>query len=523
MMDVMVRFAAADDVPAVKAIADRHRHELGFVPAAALVEAAREPRLLVAVLDEKVVGFVHFRCCRDGHATIYEIAVLPEHRQRGVGRALVETVAQEAALRGCVALQLKCPIDLSANEFYRRVGFTEAGIEEGKRRPLRLWQKRLDPAFHCLPADQSQVANRQSPPFHQSPVANRQWLFYASAADFAWRMRRMVRLFYDAYGGASPFHPFERQIVTPLFAPKAVLRALRAWREGIPPVDGAIPPVRSVIFDSGGYQVQTGRLSFSELVERLLPYYRENAWADWMVLPDHVPRSSDSDREVAAKVEETLRAGERFLAHLPHLRERFIGVIHARTVEQVRFAVRHFSSLGITYVAFGSFGTSGPKGSINKVSKESEMLLLALQDACAEFGLSFHLFGIGGPAHLERLKAAGIKPTSLDSAGWWKAAANSRVFLPGHSELSVSERSRGTRIRSASEWDALRRAEGHDCPFCRDFRALQQDRWHRMLHNLVVVMECLSALAESQAPVARRQSPHNYQSLVSSHQLAFDF
>jgi hypothetical protein len=333
----------------------------------------------------------------------------------------------------------------------------------------------------------------------------------------------MVRLFYDAYDGAPPFHPFERQIVTPLFAPKAVLRALRAWREGVPPVDGAIPPIRSVIFDSGGYQVQMGRLSFEELVERLLPFYGENAWADFLVLPDHVPRSSDSDREAAVKVEDTLRAGEEFLKRLPHLRERFIGVVHARTVEQVRFAVRHWASLGITYVAFGSFGTSGPKGSINKVSKESEMLLLALQDACAEFGLSFHLFGIGSPAHLQRLRAAGIKPTSLDSAGWWKAAGSSRVFLPNHPELSVSERSKGTAIRSASEWDELRRAAGHECPFCRDFHALQEDRWHRMLHNLVVVMQCLSALGESPSPIASRQSPRSHQSLVSSLQLAFDF
>jgi hypothetical protein len=192
-------------------------------------------------------------------------------------------------------------------------------------------------------------------------------------------------------------------------------------------------------------------------------------------------------------------------------------------VEQVRFAVRHFSSLGITYVAFGSFGTSGPKGSINKVSKESEMLLLSLQDACAEFGLSFHLFGIGGPAHLQRLRTAGIVPTSLDSAGWWKAAGSSRVFLPNRPELSVSERSEGTAIRSASEWDEMRQAAGHDCPFCRDFYALQQDRWHRMLHNLVVVMECLSALKESPSPIASRQSPRSHQSLVSSHQLAFDF
>jgi len=533
MRDMMVRFAAADDVPAVKAIADRHRHELGFVPAAALVEAARERRLLVAVLDGKVVGFVHFRCCRDGHATIYEIAVLPECRRQGVGRALVEAVCKEAALRGCVVLQLKCPIDLPANEFYRRVGFIEAGIEKGRRRPLRLWQKRLDSAFHYLPADQSQVANRcrsqspvanrQPPPFYQSLVANRQWLFYASAADFAWRMRRMVRLFYDAYGGVPPFHPFEQQIATPLFAPKAVLQALRAWREGIPPVDGAIPPVRSVIFDSGGYQVQTGRLSFGELVERLLPYYCENAWADFLVLPDHVPRSSDSDLQVAAKVEDTLRAGERFLKRLPHLRERFIGVVHAQTVEQVRLAVRHWASLGITYVAFGSFGTSGPKGSINKVSKESEMLLLALQDACAEFGLSFHLFGIGSPAHLQRLRTAGIVPTSLDSAGWWKAAANSRVFLPGHPELAVGERGKDRVVRLASEWDKMRQAAGHGCPFCRDFHALQQDRWHRMLHNLVVVIECLSTLAESQAPVANRQSPIARCQSPIGHQLALDF
>jgi queuine/archaeosine tRNA-ribosyltransferase len=236
-----------------------------------------------------------------------------------------------------------------------------------------------------------------------------------------------------------------------------------------------------------------------------------------MVLPDHVPRSSDSDREVAVKVEDTLRAGERFLTHLPHLRERFIGVVHARTVEQVRFAVRHWASLGITYVAFGSFGTSGPKGSINKVSKESETLLLALQDACAEFGLSFHLFGIGSPAHLERLRAAGIVPTSLDSAGWWKAAANSRVFLPGHPELSVGERGKDRAVRLASEWDEMRRAAGHECPFCRDFHALQQDRWHRMLHNLVVVMECLSALAEGDSLLTSRQS------LIASRQLALDF
>ncbi|TEU22473.1 MAG: hypothetical protein E3J21_00235 [Anaerolineales bacterium] len=37
-----------------------------------------------------------------------------------------------------------CPITLPANDFYARTGWSLAGSEPGKRRPLNLWQLALD-------------------------------------------------------------------------------------------------------------------------------------------------------------------------------------------------------------------------------------------------------------------------------------------------------------------------------------------------------------------------------------------
>ncbi|MFA0774495.1 MAG: hypothetical protein KEFWMYNX_002535, partial [Candidatus Fervidibacter sp.] len=49
MAAVVVRPARGSDVAKVKALADEHRHELGFIKLAALEKAVQERRLLVAV------------------------------------------------------------------------------------------------------------------------------------------------------------------------------------------------------------------------------------------------------------------------------------------------------------------------------------------------------------------------------------------------------------------------------------------------------------------------------------------
>ena len=309
-MDVEVRLAKRSELKAVKRLADEHRHELGFVKLAALEKAIQERRLLVAVVPSslvpcppsrvpRIIGFVHFRCCKDGHATIYEIAVAPDWRGKGVGRKLVEAVCTYARLHSCTRLRLKCPIDLPANGFYQRLGFVRIGIEthDGNRRPLAIWE--LDLLEFVSLTLNSQPATR--------------WQFYVGLTADASSIRGLVRRFYEGYGGQPPFHPFERIIVSPLFVPPATLRLLKSWREGSSPIRSPVANCQSLIFDSGGYQVQTGKLTYEELCRELRKTYERETWADFYVLPDHVPTSRDSDAEVERKIKETLTMGELFL------------------------------------------------------------------------------------------------------------------------------------------------------------------------------------------------------------------
>jgi len=55
---------------------------------------------------------------------IHDIAVVPEHRGKGIGRALLAAIEQEARRRGCAKITLEVRSDNSlAMDLYRRCGF----------------------------------------------------------------------------------------------------------------------------------------------------------------------------------------------------------------------------------------------------------------------------------------------------------------------------------------------------------------------------------------------------------------
>lgn len=469
-MAVRVRLAKAKDLKAVKRLADNCRYELGFVRAAALEEAISERRLLVALNSSSIIGFVHFRCCRDGHATIYEIAVSPEWRGRGVGKALVKAVTEEAQSKGCSTLLLKCPIDLPANGFYARLAFVRVGIEQGKHRPLVIWKLQLS----CPPMPS--------------------WRFFVGLTSDASQVRTLVCKFFDGYGWQPPFNPFERVMVSALAKP-STLRLLRAWRcdpFGLK-TESPIPCPKSLMFDSGGYQVQMGKISYDELCKRLREIYERETWADFYVLPDNVPTSQDADFEVEQKVKETLAMGELLMRHLERAwganhEKQFIGVVHGRTVRQIVEAARKWHKLGVDYIAFGSFGTSGPNGSVNMLSERALKLLRTLVDEANSNGQKLHIFGIGNPTYLLRLAEQGIVPTSFDSVGWWKAGGFGKVFFPASQQWHITRKSILSFKLSL---------DGHTCPFCGDLKALRRLRWFRVLHNLVAFAETVRELTEN--------------------------
>lgn len=460
--DVSVRWAEEKNIHAVKRLADDNRSALGFVVWASLEERMRNRGLLVCEHGDKLVGFVSFRHRNDGWTTIYDVCVEKEFRGKGLGRALVEAVEEDALRIGQRGIRLKCPVDLPANGFYARLGFTRIGLDNGKRRPLVVWEKILT----------STIQERK--PFST-------FSFFITLTSHANEIRKIIHL-WDESGDKR--NPFKQIIFTPLFSPRATITLIRELKEKYRSV---------VIFDSGGYQVQMGKVTYEELFDCLLRFYRENNWADWYVLPDHVPCSSDSDAEVEFKVRESIDFARLFLRRMSdEFKKKAVGVVHGRTIEQVRWCVEAYANMGVGYLGFGSFGTSGPNGAVNLISQRSLNLLRFVQSLAYEHGLHLHIFGIGSPSHLIRIVDASITPTSFDSAGWWKAAGFGNIFFPSGRQLHITAMPNYKSTLAGIEQE--KRRSGHECAFCSNPKLLRRDRMKRIMHNLTAMIDTVEQM-----------------------------
>lgn len=121
-------------------IFQQHREELGFVNRA----QCRDGDLITFDLNGQVVGaLLGNHCVRKPQSTVYELAVLPEYRREGIATELVERFAGKSPHDRLVA---KCPVDLSANDFYAATGWERAGREGGKNRALNIWEYNISDA-----------------------------------------------------------------------------------------------------------------------------------------------------------------------------------------------------------------------------------------------------------------------------------------------------------------------------------------------------------------------------------------
>jgi len=148
MSRLLIRKATLADLGVIKGLADAHKNELGFVLRPALANSIERDEIFVAENSRGVIGFVEYHHRQDKQTTLYHIAVNPEHRRKGVGQQLVEALICDASEHGKGFIQLKCPVDLEANKFYRQAGFLRSCVQPGKNRGLVVWRLLLDPATH---------------------------------------------------------------------------------------------------------------------------------------------------------------------------------------------------------------------------------------------------------------------------------------------------------------------------------------------------------------------------------------
>ncbi len=129
---IHIQPATLENVPSIAKLARQYPAELGFVMTVSLKESVARNTLLVATLYDSVVAFVNYRARKDGWHTIYEIAVHKNYTGMGVGKALIDYMPKP--------IRLKTTQDNEgANAFYKHLGFTLLGIEQGRKRPLNVY------------------------------------------------------------------------------------------------------------------------------------------------------------------------------------------------------------------------------------------------------------------------------------------------------------------------------------------------------------------------------------------------
>jgi ribosomal protein S18 acetylase RimI-like enzyme len=303
----------------IKRLADEYRWELGFQSQKAFEESASRSELIVAIRGDRAVGFVRFHHRKDFRTTIYEIVVARELRGKGLGRLLVEKLKLECRRLGSRSIRLSCPVELSANGFYAAAGFQRIGTSSkpGKNRPLYEWELTLVP---------------------QRPL-----VFVASLTACGSDLLQMIRL-WEAHGNG---RPFARCIVTPLFTKPGAFEHIRYIHErwGM-----------QVIFNSGGFFVQQGKIRYEELFASLIDFYLRHPWADVYVLPDFVPTSRNTPAEVGERVHVTAAEGLKFLKRLlAELRARALGVLQGHEPEHLGHCFTEFTGSGVAEVGVRQF------------------------------------------------------------------------------------------------------------------------------------------------------------------------
>lgn len=133
----MIRLAAIEDASTVAALLDAFNREFNTPTPGPAVLSVRLTRLLgeaatYAVLaDDPAVGValvsMRTNVWTDGLvALLDELYVAPEHRNRGLGTALLALAEQTARERGCAWLEINVDgEDVDARRFYERHGYRD--------------------------------------------------------------------------------------------------------------------------------------------------------------------------------------------------------------------------------------------------------------------------------------------------------------------------------------------------------------------------------------------------------------
>ncbi len=104
-------------IEGAKSLADANRHIFGFITRSAFYDAFQSGTLIVALQNEKVVGFLRYHHRkRDLQTTLYDICVAESERGKTLGKGMLQLLIDYCHTSHRTFILLKCPIHLTAFE-----------------------------------------------------------------------------------------------------------------------------------------------------------------------------------------------------------------------------------------------------------------------------------------------------------------------------------------------------------------------------------------------------------------------
>ncbi len=129
---VYIRNFQRGDLEAVQKIADLSLKENYSSELFLTIHRSWNGSFLVAVKDEKVVGFISgLNNPKDSSSRILMLSVHPAYRRQGIGSSLLNTFVQRCSKLGSSQIYLEVrPSNRYALEFYEKRGFERADVIE---------------------------------------------------------------------------------------------------------------------------------------------------------------------------------------------------------------------------------------------------------------------------------------------------------------------------------------------------------------------------------------------------------
>ncbi|MFP4355228.1 MAG: GNAT family N-acetyltransferase [Phycisphaerae bacterium] len=116
----LIRLADPADLDEVHAL-DRH------LTRDALAETIRRKQILLAIVESRCVGILRFGWLWDLIPFMNLLRVSPDRRRTGIGRALVTNWQSRMQKAGCPRVLTSTQADETAQHFYRKLGYRDAG------------------------------------------------------------------------------------------------------------------------------------------------------------------------------------------------------------------------------------------------------------------------------------------------------------------------------------------------------------------------------------------------------------